>query len=68
MIKNNLKHILVDRNMSLAKLAREAGIHYTTLYNFAQDETTSIHKETLDRVCETLGIHPGDIFIYVPEE
>lgn len=68
MIKNQLKHILVDENMSLLELSKRADVHYTTLYNFAQDETKTIHKETLDKVCQTLGVQPGDIFVYMPEE
>lgn len=64
MIKNQLKHILVDKNMSLAELARQTELHYSTVYNFAQDEPLYIYKATLEKVCAVLGVQPGDIFIF----
>lgn len=66
MIKNRLKVILAERDMNLSELAELADIHYTTMRRFASDEITSIHKETLDKVCSKLDIQPGDIFIYIP--
>lgn len=68
MIKNRLKVILAERDMNLIQLAELAGIHRTSLYRFASDETTLVHKGTLDKVCATLGVQPGDIFVYRPEE
>lgn len=66
MVKNRLRVILAERDMNLSQLAELAGIHNTTMYRFASDEITSIHKATLDRVCEVLGVQPGDIFVYRP--
>ena len=64
MIKNRLRVVLAERDMNLSQLAELAGIHHTTMYRFASDEITSIHKNTLDRVCHVLNVQPGDIFIY----
>ena len=50
--------------MNLSDLAELAGLHYTTVRRFAGDVVTSIHKETLEKVCKALGVQPGDIFIY----
>jgi len=70
MIKNRLKVVLAERDINLSQLAELADIHYTTMRRFASDEITSIHKETLDKVCRALEVQPGDIFIYRsdPEE
>ena len=64
MIKNRLKVLLAERDMNLSDLAELAGLHYTTVRRFAGDVVTSIHKETLEKVCKALGVQPGDIFIY----
>lgn len=68
MIKNRLKVLVAERDMSLRQLAQEAGLHYTTVYRFSQDDQGLISKDTLDAVCRVLGVVPGDIFIYEPEE
>lgn len=67
MIKNRLRVLLAERDLNLVRLAEMADIHPTTMYRFASDEITSIHKPTLDKVCATLGIQPGDIFTYRSE-
>jgi len=64
MIKNRLRVLLAEREMNLRQLAEMAGIHYTTIHRFAADDTTLIHKPTLDKICSTLEVTPGDIFIY----
>lgn len=68
MIKNRLKVLLAERDMNLSELAELANIHYTTMRRFAGDEITSIHKDTLSKVCSALGVTPGDIFIYLPDK
>ena len=64
MIKNHLKVLLAERDMNLSDLAELAGLHYTTVRRFAGDVVTSIHKDTLSKVCKALGVQPGDLFIY----
>lgn len=66
MIKNRLKVLLAERNMNLRQLAEAAGIHYTTMRRFASDDITSIHKETLNKVCSVLEVQPGDVFVFNP--
>jgi DNA-binding Xre family transcriptional regulator len=68
MIKNRLKVLCAERDMSLRQLARAMDIHYTTVYRFADDRTSLISKATLDAVCNELGVGPGDVFIYIPDE
>lgn len=66
MIKNRLKVLLAERDMNLSELAELANVHYTTIRRFAGDEITSIHKDTLSKVCAALDVQPGDIFVYWP--
>ena len=68
MIKNRLKILLAERDMNLSDLAETAGIHYTTLRRFAGDGLTSIHKDTLEKICAVLDVQPGDVFVYKKDD
>ena len=67
MIKNRLRVILAEREMNIRQLAEAAGVYYTTLHRFAGNKPTSIHKQTLDKVCAALDVQPGDLFVYLPD-
>ncbi len=67
MIKNNLRHILLDREMSISQLADEIGITYSMVYNFAMMKHRSVSFETLNAICTALKIQPGDILQFVPD-
>lgn len=67
MIKNNLRHLLLDRNMSMRELARQSGLTYSVVYNFATgpgDDRRGFTWSTLDAICKTLDIQPGSILTY----
>ncbi len=66
MIKNNLKMILADREISINKLADMTGIRYATLHAFVKQRVSSINVEVLDKVCEVLDLMPADFIIYIP--
>jgi putative transcriptional regulator len=61
MIKNRLRHILLDRKMSMRQLAFDMDLHYTTVYRFANMETSSVNYELLDSICAFLDLQPGDL-------
>ena len=66
MIKNNLKMILADREISINNLAEMTGLRYATLHAFVKQRVASINCEVLDKVCEALNLMPADFIIYVP--
>lgn len=68
MIKNNIKMILADREISINQLAEMTGIRYATLHAFVKQRVSSINCEVLDKVCETLNLMPADFIIYVPNK
>ena len=68
MIKNNLKMILADREISINKLSEMTGLRYATLHAFVKQRVSSINCEVLDKVCEALNLTPADFIIYVPNE
>lgn len=68
MIKNNLKMILADREISINKLADMTGIRYATLHAFVKQRVSSINVEVLDKVCEVLDLMPADFITYIPNK
>lgn len=68
MIKNNLKIILADREISINKLSEMTGLRYATLHAFVKQKVSSINCEVLDKVCEALNILPEDFIKYVPNK
>jgi putative transcriptional regulator len=66
MIKVNLRHILLDRNMSMRELSRQMGLHYTTVYRLGNKETGSVNYRVLNDICEFLNVQPGDILTWEP--
>lgn len=67
MIKNRLKVLVVERDMSLKQLAERLEMHYTTINRFARDDQKLVSKEILEAICRELGVQPGDVFIYRPD-
>jgi len=67
-IKNRMNIILAERDMSVKDLAESVAYHYTTLHRFCSGQQDNINLPILAKVCEVLGIQPGDIFVYIPPQ
>lgn len=68
MIKNNLKMILADREISINKLSELTGLRYATLHAFVKQRVSSINCEVLNKVCEVLNLMPGDFITYIADK
>ncbi|WP_201532703.1 helix-turn-helix domain-containing protein [Psychrobacter ciconiae] len=68
MILCNLPILLAERRLRVADLVRMTDISKSTLHRIYNDETTRIEFDTLNKLCEVLEVHPGDILKYVPDE
>lgn len=68
MIKNNIKLILADREISINKLSEMTGIRYATLYTFVKQRVSTINYDVLDKVCEVLNLMPADFITYIPNK
>lgn len=66
MIKSNLPVLLAERRLKVADLIRMTDISKSTMHKIYNDQTTRIDFDTMDRICEALGVNVGDIFEYVP--
>ena len=49
MIKNNLKMILADREISINKLSELTGLRYATLHAFVKQRVSSINCEVFEK-------------------
>ncbi|MPX29830.1 helix-turn-helix transcriptional regulator [Moraxella catarrhalis] len=67
MIKYNLILLLAERQLKVADAVLQTGISKTTLHKIYKDESTQIDFETIDKLCDFLGITMGGIFEYVPD-
>lgn len=65
-IENRLKHILVDKNMSIRQLAGATGYPYSMVYGFANMKHRSVQFEMLAKICRELDVEPGDILKHRP--
>ena len=64
MIKNRLKVVLAERDMSVSELARQLGRSRTTIVRFMSEDRKTINVPVLDDICDLLGVQPGDIYYY----
>ena len=68
MIISNLAVLLAERKLKVADLVRSTGINKSTLHKLYNDESVRIDFETIDKLCDFLGVTMGEIFEYVPDE
>lgn len=61
MIKINILSILKMKNKSKYWLVKNMGGGYQAISRLMNNETTGIHFDTLDKLCEILECTPGDI-------
>jgi DNA-binding Xre family transcriptional regulator len=52
--------------MSIKDLADLVDYHYTTMQRFCSGKYQNINLPIIAKICEVLGIQPGDILVYVP--
>ena len=67
MIKVNLKKILKERKISLAKLSKATGISTNALSSFQNQKTESIYYPTIEAITKELDISVGELIEQVEE-
>ena len=68
MLETKLHEILGRRRMKQSELAREAGVSPNTIYLLYHDKWNMIGRNTINKICETLEISPGELFEYGSSE
>lgn len=64
-IELRLSEILEKRGRTAYWLAQETGIRYASIWQMSKGDTSRLHIETLDRICEALDCQPGDLLVRV---
>lgn len=64
MIVINLDHMLLDRKMTSAQLAKAIGITPANLSILKTGKARGIRFNTLEKICQVLQCQPGDILKY----
>ena len=66
-VRLTVSDILDQRKMTTRELADAAGISYNTALSYRRGVNARIDFETLARLCDALGVHPGELFEITPE-
>lgn len=66
MLRVNLNMLLAERNLTASRLSKETGISKTTLTSLVNNTGKGIQYDTIDTICNFLGVTPNEFFDYVP--
>ena len=67
MIRFNLAALLKQRGKSRYWLAKQMGMSHQNLTRIVNNETSSIHLETIEVLCQILQCTPSDLFVIDPD-
>lgn len=70
MVRMRLAELLRRRGWTAYRLAREAGLTVPSAYRLAKPNGSfrRLEASTLDRLCIALGVQPGELLEWVPEQ
>lgn len=66
MIKCNLAVLLAERSLKITDVFKRTGISRSTLTSLYYNLSNGIQFDTLDKLCDVLGVTPGDLILYYP--
>ncbi|HEC2161364.1 TPA: helix-turn-helix transcriptional regulator, partial [Staphylococcus delphini] len=66
MIQSNLAILMAERGLKIADLYEETGISKTTLMSLSENTGKGVQFDTIDKLCNYLGVTPADFFDYAP--
>ncbi|HEU9862505.1 TPA: helix-turn-helix transcriptional regulator, partial [Streptococcus pneumoniae] len=66
MLINRLAILLAERSMSGARLASDTGIAQSTISKITSNKSKQVDYETVNKICNTLGVTSDDFFDYSP--
>lgn len=73
MIRFRLKELIADkgflegRRVTIEEVAKETGIHRTTLSKIANQKGYKTNTEVLDKLCAFFGVEVGDVAQYIED-
>lgn len=66
MIKTNLAVLMAERGLKISDVYEDTGISKTTLMALAENTGKGVQFDTVDKLCNYLGIELKDFFVYSP--
>lgn len=66
MIQSRLSVLMAERGLKIADLYEETGISKTTLMAIAENTGKGVQFDTVDKLCNFLGVTPCEFFDYSP--
>ncbi|MDK6856152.1 helix-turn-helix domain-containing protein [Aerococcus sanguinicola] len=66
MIRNRLSILMAERDLKIADMHELTGISKTTLTALADNKGKGVQYDTVDKICNVLGVTPSDFFAYEP--
>lgn len=63
-MKINIKQILADQEKTQYWLSKTTGISTNNIGKICNEKTSSIHLDTIEKICQALNCTPNDIFIF----
>lgn len=66
-VKFRLATLLEERKkegkpLTMSELARRSGVTFVTINAIAKNRTRQVHLDTIDKLCQALGVEPGALF------
>jgi len=65
-IRNRLSAILGEQRITQTELHLRTGLSYTTITDLYHERAKRLDFTTLDKLCQALGVLPGDLLEYRP--
>ena len=62
-VRLTVSALLDQRNMSTAEFAEAASLTYNQALALRRGAYSRIDVETIERICNALGVQPGDLFV-----
>jgi putative transcriptional regulator len=66
MIQSRLSVLMAERGLKISDLYEETGISKTTLMAIAENTGKGVQFDTVDKLCNFLGVTPCEFFDYAP--
>lgn len=64
--KLRLADLLEERGMSQSEVARQAKLSFQAVNHLCSGRAKAISLDTLDRLCQVLGVTPAELLHFVP--
>jgi putative transcriptional regulator len=67
-IHARLGRLMGERGLTIAELAKLSRLSYATVAQLYRGEAKRFDASTLNALCKTLNVQPGDLLEYVPDD